>query len=65
MKTTELQSPKYKVGQKVCATWAGGAETVHTITKVEKEVHGFWYSWIEDNGVGFGTYEKFLTPKNN
>ena len=52
--------PKYEIGQEVEANWAGGRISKHIITDIEDTVHGFWYSWIEDNGFVNGLHEKYL-----
>ena len=53
--------PKYKIGQKIVATWASGRESIHTIVDVKYTEHGFWYSWTEDDGFKQGLHEKYLS----
>lgn len=54
-------TPKYKIGDKIEAHWAGGSTTIHVITGVEKALHGFWYTWENSDGSGNGLYEIFIS----
>lgn len=56
------QKPKYKIGEKVLATWAGGHTTKHIISEIEKTELGFWYSWKDAcDGFGSGLHEHHLS----
>lgn len=53
-------SPKHKVGETIEANWAGGHVTRHVITAIKNTEHGFWYSWIDDEGHESGLHEIHL-----
>jgi hypothetical protein len=56
---------KFKIGEKVIATWTGGHETEHVVLNVSKELHGNWYTFRDENNVLSGTYEIYLRKCHN
>lgn len=54
--------PKYALGDKVCAHWAGGRITEHVITGIKNTDHGYWYTWEDaDSNTGNGLHEHYLS----
>ncbi len=53
--------PKYKIGQKVYATWASGRVTSHIIRSVKNTDRGFWYTFYDEDNFEIGLHEKYLS----
>lgn len=55
-----MDGPKFKIGQTVHATWAGGSVTLHIIEGIEMTRHGYWYIW-DDEGRKSGLHERYIS----
>jgi len=60
--------PKFKVGQRVVATWMGGGITTHTIKRIEDTSHGYWYVWddisaFDGREIENGLHECYLSAE--
>lgn len=56
------EDTKFKIGDRVEATWASGRTSIHTITGVEaNRVHGTWYQFLDEDGYQCGLYGEFLS----
>jgi len=53
------KEPKFNIGDTVEATWTGGHTSVHIITVIGENHHGYWYSW-KYSKYGNGLHEKYL-----
>lgn len=61
-KTMENKDTKFKVGDRIEATWAGGHTSKHIITGIDVNApRGIWYQFLDEDGRKTGLYEEFLS----